>query len=66
MNGIASQCRMFGPKVGCFAGFCHHSLMTMNAQMLLYCYPLLENATKTGFRMMASCRKDKVLLSKHK
>ena len=53
-----------GPKVGCFAGFCHHCLMTMSAQMHAYHYPLFESGMKTGLRAIALCRKDRVLLSK--
>ena len=55
-----------GPKVGCFAGFCHHRLMTMSAQTHAYHYPLFESGTKTGLRAIVLCRKDRVLLSKHK
>ena len=53
-----------GPKVGCFAGFCHHRLMS--AHMLAYHYPLFESGTKAGLRVITLCRKDRVLLSKHK
>ena len=55
-----------GPKVGCFAGFCHHRLTAMSAHTHAYCYPLVESRTKTGLRTIALCRKDRVLLSKHK
>ena len=55
-----------GPKVICFAGFCHHRLMTVNAHMHMYRYPLFESGMKTGLRTIALCRKDGVLLSKHK
>ena len=55
-----------GPKVGCFTGFCHHRLTAMNALTHAYRYPLVESRTKTGLRAIALCRKDKVLLSKHK
>ena len=55
-----------GPKAGCFAGFCHHYLTTMSAQTHAYCYPLFESGTKTGLRAIVLCRKDRVLLSKHK
>ena len=55
------------PKVGCFAGFCHHHLTAMSAITHAYRYPLVESRTKkTGLRAIALCRKDKVLLSKHK
>ena len=49
-----------GTKVGCFAGFCHHRLMTMSAHMHAYHYPLFESGTKTGLRMIAFCRKDRI------
>ena len=55
-----------GPKVGCFADFCHHRLMTMSAHTHEYRYPLFESGTKTGLRVIVLCRKDRVLLSKHK
>ena len=55
-----------GPKVGCFAGFCHHRLMTMSAHIHAYHCPLVESGMKTGLRAIALCRKDRVLLSKHK
>ena len=55
-----------GPKVGCFAGFCHHRLMTMSAYTHVYRYPLVVGETKTGLRAIALYRKDRVLLSKHK
>ena len=55
-----------GPKVGCSAGFCHHRLTAMSANMHVYHYPLVENGTKTGLRAIALRRKDRVLLSKHK
>ena len=55
-----------GPKVGFFAGFCHHHLTTMRAQTYVYRYPLFASGTKTGLRVIALCRKDRVLLSKHK
>ena len=55
-----------GPKVGCFAGFCHHHLMTMSMHMHAYCYLLFESGTKTGLRTITLCRKDRVRLSKHK
>ena len=55
-----------GPKVGCFAGFCHYRLMTMSAHTHAYHYPLVESGTKTGLRAITLCGKDRVLLSKHK
>ena len=55
-----------GRKVGCFAGFCHHRLMAMNVHTHVYHYPLVESGMKTGLRVIALCRKDGVLLSKHK
>ena len=55
-----------GPKVGCFAGFCHHRLTTISAQTHAYRYPLFESGTKIGLRAIVLCRKDRVLLSKHK
>ena len=55
-----------GPKVGCFAGFYHHRLTTMSAHMHAYRYPLVESGMKTGLRAITLCRKDRILLSKHK
>ena len=55
-----------GPKVGCFAGFCHHHLTTMSAHTHVYRYPLVESGMKTGLRAITLCRKDRILLSKHK
>ena len=55
-----------GPKVVCFAGFCHHRLMAMSAHTHAYRYPLVESRTKTGLRAIALCRKDIVLLSKQR
>ena len=56
-----------GPKGGCFAGFCDHCcLMTMSAHTYVYCYPSFESGTKTHLRMIALCRKEGILLSKHK
>ena len=36
-----------GSKVGCFAGFCHHPVMTTSAHTHAYRYPLFESGTKT-------------------
>ena len=55
-----------GPKVCCFAGFCHHRLTIMSAHTHAYRYPLVENGMKTGLRVIALCRKGGVLLSKYK
>ena len=44
-----------GLKVGCFAGFCHHHLTTMNVHMHAYCYPLFESRTKAGLKTIALC-----------
>ena len=55
-----------GPKVGCFAGFCNHRLTAMSAHTQAYHYPLVESRMKTGLRVITLCRKDRVLLSKHK
>ena len=52
-----------GPKVDCFAGFHHHRLTTMSAHMHAYRYPLVESGTKTGLRLIALCRRDRVLLN---
>ena len=48
------------PKVGCFAGFCHHCLMTMSVHTHAYHYPLVESGMKIGLRAIALCRKDRV------
>ena len=37
-----------GLKVGCFAGFCRHPVMTTSAHTYAYRYPLFESGTKTG------------------
>ena len=55
-----------GPKVGCFAGFCHHCLTAMSVHTHVYRYSLVESGTKTGLRVIALCRKNRVILSKHK
>ena len=55
-----------GQKVGCFARFCHHHLMAMSAHTHAYHYPLVESGMKIDLRAIALCRKDRVLLSKHK
>ena len=55
-----------GSKVGCFAGCCHHCLTAMSADTHAYRYPLVESGTKIGLRAIALCKKDRVLLSKHK
>ena len=34
------------PKVGYFAGFCHHHLATMSVHMHVYHYPLFESGMK--------------------
>ena len=47
------------PKVGCFAGFCHHRLTTMGAHTHVYHYSLFESGMKTGLRTIALWRKDK-------
>ena len=39
-----------GPKVGCFAGFCHHYLTTMSAHTQAYHYPLFESGMETGLK----------------
>ena len=49
MNGIANQYKNYVtnemvPKVGCFAGFCHHHLVTMSAHTHVYRRPLFESA----------------------
>ena len=53
-------------KISYFAGFCHHRLTTMSVHMHVYHYPLIESETKTGLRTINLCRKDRVLLNKHK
>ena len=55
-----------GPKVGCFAGFCHHHFMAMSSHMHAYRYSLVESEMKIGLRTIALRRKDRVLLSEHK
>ena len=35
-------------KVGCLAGFIHHSLMTMSTLTHVYNYPLFESGIKAG------------------
>ena len=41
-----------GSKVGCFAGFYHHHLMTMSTHTHAYPYPLFEGG---GLRMITLC-----------
>ena len=36
------------PTVYCFAGFCHHRLVTTSAHTHAYCYFLFESGMKTG------------------
>ena len=55
-----------GQKVGCFTGFCHDRLTAMGVLTHAYRYPLVENGTNTGLRAIALCRKDRVLLCKHR
>ena len=71
LNGITIHYRNMlqkkrARKFGCFTGFCHHRLTTMSAHTHAYRYPLVESGRKTGLRAIALCRKDRVLLSKHK
>ena len=54
-----------GPKVSCFVGFCDYCLMTMSEHTHAYRYPLFKSGMKTDLRMIAICRKDRVLLSEH-
>ena len=35
-----------GSKVGCFAGFCHHPMITTNVHMHAYRYPCLKVGQK--------------------
>ena len=44
-----------GPKVYCFAGFCHHHLTTMSVHMDAYCYPLFESGTEISLRTIVLC-----------
>ena len=53
-------------EICCFAGFYHHCFMTMSAHTHVYHYPLFESGIKAGLRMIALCRKYRLLLSKHK
>ena len=72
MNEIAFQFRNMlqktGLKVGCFAGFCYHRLMTMSVHMhvCVLLYFVFESGMKIGLRTITSCRKDGVLFNKHK
>ena len=43
-----------GSKVGCFAGFCHYSVMITSAHTHAYHYPLFKSGTKTD-RQMITC-----------
>ena len=40
--------------------------MALSAHTHAYCYPFIKSGTKTGVRAIALCRKDRILLSKHK
>ena len=44
-----------GPKVECFAGFCHHRLVTTSKHTHVYCYFSLESRMKTGLWTNALC-----------
>ena len=55
--------RKMSSKVGCFAGFYHHRLVTIIAHTYACCYLLFESETKTGSRTIALCRKDRVQLA---
>ena len=33
-------------KVSCFAGFCHHHLVTTSRHIFVHSYPLFESVTK--------------------
>ena len=37
-----------GPKVGCFAGYCHYRLATTSTHTYVYRYPLFESGMKIG------------------
>ena len=39
------------PRVGCFAGFCHHCLMTTDVHTRANRYPLLECGMKKVLRI---------------
>ena len=61
VNGIAIHyMKEMGPKVGSFASFCHHRLMTVSVHMHAYRYPFFESGMKPGLRMIALCRKNRV------
>ena len=53
-----------------FCWFLYHRLTAMSAHAHAYRYPLVESRTKSrtkrGLRAIALCRKNRVLLSKHK
>ena len=44
----------------------HYKMVSKRNSLHAYYYPLVESGTKTGLRAIALCRKDGVLLSKHK
>ena len=54
-----------GPKVGSFAGFCHHCLATTSVHIHAYHYPLLESGMKTGLWTIPLYEKDIARLCKH-
>ena len=66
LTNIKHVTKETGPKVGCFAGFCHHCLVTTSAHMHVYSNPLFESGMKTGLLTFALRRKDIALLHKHK
>jgi len=45
LNIVVSE---MGLKVGCFAGFYHHHVITTTMHTHVYHYPLYESGTKTG------------------
>ena len=55
-----------GWKVGYLPGFCHHHLAAMSTHMHAYHYCVFESGKKIGLWTIPLCRKDIVLLHKHK
>ena len=58
LTNITHVIKETGPKVGCFALFCHYCLVTMSVHTHTYHYPLFESGMKTGLCVIALCRKN--------
>ena len=48
LTNITYVIKETGPKVGCFALFCHHRLVTMSVRTHVHHYLLFESGMKIG------------------